>query len=54
MQPKKNNQAHLNSSSNTHTHSSSHSSSNFTTFRIFKSSNIQNERIIATKYTNAD
>jgi len=52
MQPKKNNQAHLNSSSNTH--SSSHSSSNFTTFRIFKSSNIQNERIIATKYTNAD
>ncbi len=31
-----------------------HNNNNMTTFRIFRSSNIRNERITATKYTNAD
>ena len=31
-----------------------HNHNNMTTFRSFRSSNIRNERITATKYTNAD
>ena len=31
-----------------------HNHNNMTTFKIFRSSNIRNERITATKYTNAD
>ncbi len=35
-------------------HNHTHNHNNMTTFRSFRSSNIRNERITATKYTNAD
>ena len=54
MRCKKNNHKHRINCNHNHNNNHDNNHNNMTTFKIFRSSNIRNERITATKYTNAD